>query len=108
MLNRYRLVGRDGWKPDIETGPSPRSALNLHDSVVFPDDVTRRREPKTIAIGTGRKEWLENPRQRCFIHPAPGIGNRYDDEATGADPHLPDPRPARSPHATPTRAKTLT
>jgi hypothetical protein len=28
---------------------------------MFADDVTSRREPKTVAIGTRREEWLENP-----------------------------------------------
>src|SRR5258708_6999816 len=92
MLNGYRLIAWDGWKPDVEPRSSSKGALNLHSSVVLPDDVTNCCEPETIAVGTRGKEWLENPLQRCLVHTPPGIGNRNHNEATGADPDLANPQ----------------
>src|SRR5260370_12553062 len=89
LLNAFQVMGRDGRKPDIEARSSSRRATHLHGPVMFPDDVTNGCEAKTIALGTRREEWLENPLQRCFIHTTPGIGNRNDNEATATDPGLP-------------------
>jgi hypothetical protein len=75
MLDGYRFTGRDGWKPDVEARSNPERAAYFHGPVVFPDDLTSRREPKTVAVGTRRKEGLENPFQRRFVHAAPRIGN---------------------------------
>src|ERR1700716_585447 len=58
---------------------------------MFPDDLTSRSEPQTVAIGACCKKWLENPLQRCFVHTASRIGHRDDHEATGADLDLPNP-----------------
>src|SRR5882672_5575341 len=76
--NGYRLIGRNGWEPDVETRSSSKSALYLHGSVVLPDEFTNRREPETVAVRTCGKEWLENPLQRCFVYARSGIRNRND------------------------------
>ena len=71
--------------------PAPRVLLHLQSAVMFPDDVTRRRKPETVAVGTRRKERLEDPLQCRFVHAAPRIGNRNHDEAAGIDFDLRDP-----------------
>src|ERR1700738_4238668 len=85
-LNGYRLIGRDAWKPDIETRSSSNRALYLHGAVMFADDVTRRREPKTVAVGARRKEWLEDPLQRCLHHAPPRIGKQKHNDGAGDSP----------------------
>src|ERR1700738_220106 len=90
VLNGYRLIGRYGWKPDVETRSNPGSTLHLNGSVMFLDDFTNRCKPETVAVGTRRKERLENPLQRCSVHAAPGIQDRQDCEATGTDVNTSD------------------
>ena len=85
MSSVRRFIGRDAWKPDIETRSNPGGALDRDGPVVFLNDFTNRREPETVAVGTCRKERLENPLQRRFVHTAPGIRDRYDRKATGTD-----------------------
>src|SRR5258708_16680294 len=92
LLNAFRPMGQDGRKPDIEARSSSRRATHLHGPVMFPDDVTNGCEPETVALGTRREEWLENPLQRCFIHTAPRIGNRNHNEPTETHPRLPNPQ----------------
>src|ERR1700730_8261802 len=89
MLNGYRLIGQDRWKPKVETCSSAKSALDLHGSVVFLDNLANRCESETVTIAARRKKRFEDSFQRCPVHAAPGIGNRYDREATGADPNMP-------------------
>src|SRR5260370_6856843 len=96
LLNAFQRIGRDGRKPDIEARSSSRRATDLHGPVMFPDDVTNGCEAETVALGTRREEWLENPLQRCFIHTAPGIGNRNHNQTTETDPRLPNPQPVCS------------
>src|SRR3977135_3308550 len=56
MLDKYRLTGWDRWKPDLKARSNSRSALHLHGTIMFPDDITGCREPKTVAVGAGAKE----------------------------------------------------
>src|SRR5260370_37539885 len=99
MLNGNRFIGRDGWKPDVETRTNSGSALYRNGAVEFLNDFTNRREPQTVAVWTRRKERLENALQRWFVHAAPGIRDRYDREATGADVNTADAqRPRYFPH----------
>src|SRR5713101_6425358 len=90
MLNGYWLISGRAWKPDVEARSNPGSAVHLHGPVVFLDDFTNRREPEPVAIGTRCKERLENPLQRCLVHAATGIRDKYDSEATGADVNTTD------------------
>src|SRR5258708_3660775 len=92
MLNGNRFIGRDGWKPDVETRTNSGSALYRNGAVEFLNDFTNRREPETVAVWTRRKERLENPLQCRLVHTAPGIRDRYDHVATGADVNTPDPQ----------------
>ena len=59
MSSVRRFIGRDAWKPDIETRSNPGGALDRDGPVVFLNDFTNRREPETVAVGTCRKERLE-------------------------------------------------
>src|SRR3981189_3734471 len=76
------------------------SSLGPQGRAMFADDVTSRREPKTVAIGARRKEWLEDLVLRGLVHAASRIGNRNHNEAAGPDPDLPNPqRVCYFPHA---------
>src|SRR5258707_13981907 len=90
MLDGYRLIGGDQWKPDVETRPNPGSAGHRNCPVVFLNDFTNRREPEAVAVGTRRKERLENPLQRPFVDAAPRISDRYDRVPTRPDVNNPD------------------
>src|SRR5258705_13925418 len=85
MLNKDRLMRRDRRKPDVETCPCPDGAVDLQSTAMFPHDLTRGRKPKTVSVMTRRKERLEDPLQRRFVHPPPGVGYRNHDEAARID-----------------------
>src|ERR1700742_1386785 len=91
MLNKDRLMRRDRRKPDVETCPCPDGAGYLQSAVMFPYDVARGRKPKTVSVMTRRKERLEDPLQRRFVHAPPWIGYRNHDEAAGIDFDLSNP-----------------
>ena len=57
---------------------------------MFLDNLTNRREPQTVTIGARRKKRLEDTFQHCFVHAAPGIGDRNGYEAAGTDPNTPN------------------
>src|SRR5260370_4574290 len=92
MLNGNRFIGRDGWKPDVETRTNSGSALYRNGAVEFLNDFTNRREPETVAVWTRRKERLANPLPCPPLHTPPGIPARYDPAATGAAVHPPPPQ----------------
>src|ERR1700738_3459492 len=82
MLDGYRLVGGDRWKPDVEPRPNPGSAGYRNCPVVFLNDFTNRREPEAAAVGTRRKERLAKILPRPLLHGRArdlrSIGSRTD------------------------------
>src|ERR1700737_1604303 len=92
MLNGYRFTTRYRRKPNVETRPGANSAPYLPNSLMFPNDLTNRCKPQTIAVGARREKRFEDPLQRGLVHATSGIRNGNDHKATQADLIMPNPQ----------------